>query len=122
MDRKDTEDGNKRILETGSKERQEGNGWERVSLDHLDLQQAEIHLEVGKEHLDKVGIPEERRIPGSTKPTLEGQLTRGRDRAGHGSGCVPETTPSRRSTRVMPRLNLTARRMESSGSRWSATT
>ena len=117
MDRKVAEDGNKKILETGSRERQEGSGWER---DNLDLEQAEIHLEVGKEHLDKVGIPEERRIPGRTKPTLEGQLTRGRDRAGHGSGCVTETTPLRRSTQAMSRFNSTARKMESCGSRWSA--
>ena len=57
MDRKVAEDGNKKILETGSRERQEGSGWER---DNLDLEQAEIHWEVGKEHRDKVGIPEER--------------------------------------------------------------
>ena len=115
MDRKVAEDGNKKVLETGSRKRQEGSGWERDNLE-----QAEIRLEVGKEHLDKVGIPEERRIPGSTKPTLEGQLTRGRDRAGHGSGCVTETTPLRRSTQAMSRFNSTARKMESCGNQWSA--
>ena len=57
MDRKVTENGNEKILEAGSRERQEGSGLER---DNLDLEQAEIHWEVGKEHRDKVGSPEER--------------------------------------------------------------
>ena len=57
MDRKVTEDGNKKISEAGSRERQEGSGLERVNL---DLEQAEIHWEVGKERRDKVGSPEER--------------------------------------------------------------
>ena len=57
MDRKVTENGNEKILETGSRERQEGSGLDR---DNLDLEQAEIHWEVGKEHRDKVGSPEER--------------------------------------------------------------
>ena len=56
-DRKVPEDGNKEILEAGSREHQEGSGLERVNL---DLEQAEIHWEVGKEHRDKVGSPEER--------------------------------------------------------------
>ena len=57
MDRKVTENGNEKILEAGSRERQEGSGWER---DNLDLELLEIHWEVGNEHRDKGGIPEER--------------------------------------------------------------